>query len=63
MKREQLAHIVRAAATIVEDGDILIIGSQSILATADAESLPEEATRSMEADVAALKMLSNPPPL
>ena len=52
MNREQLAHVVRAAATITGDGDIVIIGSQSILGAADVGSLPEEATMSMEADVA-----------
>ena len=52
MNREQLAHIVRAAATIVGDGDILILGSQSILATLDEDRLPEAATLSVEADIA-----------
>ena len=52
MNREQLAHVVRAAATITGDGDIVIIGSQSILGAADVGLLPEEATMSMEADVA-----------
>lgn len=52
MNREQLAHVVRAAATITGDGDIVIIGSQAILGTADVGRLPEEATMSMEADVA-----------
>lgn len=52
MNREQLAHIVRAAATITGDGDIVIIGSQAILGAADVGRLPEEATMSMEADVA-----------
>ena len=52
MNREQLAHVVRAAATVTGDGDIVIIGSQSILGAADVERLPEEATMSMEADVA-----------
>ena len=52
MNREQLAHVLRAAATIVEDGDILVVGSQSILGSVDADRLPEEATRSVEADLA-----------
>ncbi len=51
MNREQLAHVVRAAATITGDGDIVIIGSQAILATADTNQLPEQATMSMEADL------------
>ena len=52
MNREQLAHFVRGAAPITVDGDIVIIGSQSILGAADVGHLPEEATMSMEADVA-----------
>jgi len=52
MNREQLAHVVRAAATITGDGDIVIIGSQAILGAADVGGLPEEATMSMEADIA-----------
>lgn len=31
MNREQLAHVLRAAARIVNDPDILVIGSQAIL--------------------------------
>lgn len=54
MNREQLAHVVRAAATITGDGDIVIIGSQAILGAADVDCLPEEATMSMEADIAFL---------
>lgn len=52
MRRDQLAHILRAAATIVEDGDILVIGSQSILGTYDEHELPDRAVASMEADLA-----------
>jgi len=52
VRRDELAHILRAAARIVGDGDILIIGSQAILATYDEDELPAEAWRSVEADVA-----------
>lgn len=52
MNREQLAHVLRAAARITEDGDIIVIGSQSILASHDERVLPLEAIRSMEVDVA-----------
>lgn len=52
MNREQLAHIVRAASRVVGDGNIVIIGSQAVLATWDDEDLPEAATRSIEADIA-----------
>lgn len=52
MNREQLAHVLRSAARIVQDGEILVIGSQSILGTTDAAYLPQEATMSVEADIA-----------
>ena len=32
MKRAQLEHIIRAACTIADDDELVIIGSQSILA-------------------------------
>ena len=38
MNREQLAHIVRSAARIAGDGDIIILGSQSVLGLRDADS-------------------------
>ena len=52
MNREQLSHVLRAAATIVNDGDILVLGSQSILGTFDSNRLPEAAVMSVEADLA-----------
>lgn len=52
MTRDELAHVLRAAATVVDDGDIVVIGSQSILGGWDAHELPEEATMSVEADIA-----------
>lgn len=52
MNREQLAHVLRAAAQIAEDPDILVIGSQAILATYGEEVLPPEATVSVEVDIA-----------
>jgi hypothetical protein len=47
-----LAHILRSAAYIANDGDILILGSQSILGTFAEDQLPDEAVGSIEADVA-----------
>ena len=52
MKREELAHLLRAAATITDDPHILVIGSQSILGTYREDELPEEAWLSVEADLA-----------
>jgi hypothetical protein len=51
MRREQLEHVLRAAATIAGDVDVVVIGSQSILAAIPEERLPYEATASMEVDV------------
>ncbi|HXH59414.1 hypothetical protein [Iamia sp.] len=52
MNRAQLAHVLRAASKIASDGDIIVIGSQSILGAFGEMELPEEATLSAEADVA-----------
>jgi hypothetical protein len=49
MKRTELEHLIRAAAAITDQYEIVVIGSQSILgAVPDA---PEELLRSMEADL------------
>ena len=54
MTRDQLEHILRAASRVIQERDLLIIGSQSVLATWDETRLPKEALRSIEADVAPL---------
>ncbi|MGO2035929.1 MAG: hypothetical protein ACTH2U_05570 [Brevibacterium sp.] len=54
MNRQQLAHILRAACSIAEDREVLVIGSQSILGTFDEDGLPAAATASIEADIAFL---------
>ena len=51
MKRSDLAHILRAASAITGDPDIVVIGSQSILGKYSHIALPEDATRSIEADI------------
>ncbi len=52
MNRAQLEHVLRAAATIVDDADILVLGSQAVLGAFSDEALPIEATTSIEADLA-----------
>jgi len=52
MNRAQLAHVLRAAATIVDDPGLLVIGSQAILGAFAEDLLPVEATTSIEADLA-----------
>ena len=51
MTREQLEHVLRAAAQIAADPDVLVIGSQSILGAIPESDLPPPATASMEVDV------------
>lgn len=53
MKRADLEHIIRAAAAITNEYEIVVIGSQSILGAVP--SPPEDLTLSMEADVYPLR--------
>ena len=49
MRRHELEHLIRAAAAITNEYEIVVIGSQSILgAVPDA---PAELLQSMEADM------------
>jgi hypothetical protein len=52
VNRQQLAHVLRAASGIVDDPNILVIGSQSLLASHEEDELPYAATASMEVDLA-----------
>lgn len=52
MKRDQLEHVLRAVSRIVPDGEVLVIGSQSVLGSLREEQLPPLATASMEVDIA-----------
>ncbi len=54
MTRDELAHVLRAAAQIAKDPNILVIGSQAILGSHPETDLPQAACRSMEADLAFL---------
>lgn len=49
MRREELEHIIRAAATVAEDDELVVVGSQAILGQFPAA--PEEMLVSREADV------------
>ncbi|WP_221630689.1 DUF6036 family nucleotidyltransferase [Humibacillus xanthopallidus] len=51
VRREQFAHVLRAASKIADDREILVIGSQSILGTYSEDELPDEAQASIEVDV------------
>jgi hypothetical protein len=43
VKREDLAHILRAASQIADEHDVLVVGSQPILGTYSEDQLPDAA--------------------
>jgi hypothetical protein len=49
VKRDQLEHIIRAACAITDDDEVVVIGSQAILA--QFPDAPAELTHSLEADL------------
>jgi hypothetical protein len=51
VKRSDLEHIIRAAGDVLQETEVIIVGSQSILASFPELALPTEAARSLEADV------------
>jgi len=51
VNREELEHILRAAAKTAGDPEVLELGSQSILGSHAADELPDTAHASIEADV------------
>lgn len=51
MRREQLEHAIRTACQIIEQQEVIIVGSQAILGTYDERQLPAEATMSVEVDI------------
>ena len=53
MQRQQLEHLIRAAAAITDQYEIVIVGSQSILGAIP--NAPEGLLQSMEADLYPLK--------
>ena len=54
MRRADLEHTIRAATEIIAQDSIIIIGSQAILGTYTEDQLPEQATQSLEVDMAPL---------
>ncbi|MEO6503688.1 MAG: DUF6036 family nucleotidyltransferase [Jatrophihabitantaceae bacterium] len=54
MNRADLLHLIRAACDVLAVDEVLVLGSQAILATRPENELPDHATRSREADIAAL---------
>lgn len=55
MRRDQLEHLIRAAGAILDEDEVIVVGSQAILGVVDDSRLPAEATRSIEADIVPLE--------
>ncbi len=53
MKREELEHLVRAAGGLLDELEVLVLGSQAILGSVP-DGLPRRAALSIEADLAAM---------
>jgi hypothetical protein len=53
MNRVDLLHLIRAACDLLDVDEVVVLGSQAILATRPEDELPYHATRSREADIAA----------
>lgn len=54
MRREDLEHLIRAAGAILGERDLIVIGSQAILASFREGELPAPVSRSVEADIVPL---------
>ena len=53
MNRDQLEHVIRASGDLLQENEVIIVGSQAILGSVD-EGLPKEVTLSTEVDVMAM---------
>ncbi|MDR1013386.1 MAG: hypothetical protein LBL86_00155 [Coriobacteriales bacterium] len=51
MNNREIEHIIRACVGITGREEVVVIGSQAILASFDASRLPTDATVSSEADI------------
>jgi hypothetical protein len=50
VRRDQLEHLIRASGHVLKTDEVIVIGSQAILASVP-RGLPQEAIRSIEADI------------
>ena len=54
MRRDQLEHAIRTACQIIEQPEVIVVGSQAILGTFREDALPAGATMSVEVDILAI---------
>ncbi|MBU1801587.1 DUF6036 family nucleotidyltransferase [Nocardioides sp.] len=51
MRRDQLEHAIRTACQIIDQSEVIVVGSQAILGAYDESQLPSAATMSIEVDI------------
>lgn len=51
MRRDQLEHAIRTTCQIIQEPEVIVVGSQAILGTYDESQLPAAATMSIEVDI------------
>ncbi len=51
MRRDQLENAIRAACQIIQQPEVIVVGSQAILGTYDESQLPAAATMSIKFDI------------
>lgn len=51
MRRDQLEHAIRTACRIIDQPEVIVVGSQAILGSYRESELPAEATMSVEVDI------------
>lgn len=51
MRRDQLEHAIRTACQIIQQTEVIVVGSQAILGTYGESQLPAAATMSIEVDI------------
>lgn len=51
MRRDQLEHAIHTACRIIQQPEVIVVGSQAILGTHAESQLPAEATMSIEVDI------------
>lgn len=61
MRRSEFEHAVRAAGSILGETELLVIGSQAVHGSVSG-ALPEEALRSVEADIVPFDEIGCRPP-
>lgn len=57
MRRDELLHVARAAASIVDEPYLIVVGSQAVHGSFPDTDLPPETTASIEADIAVIDPL------